>query len=286
MVCNSTVIEQPIFLLMISVNAGGVLFAVLSIVCIAINTSIDQSLRSILLSFSIANLLGSGMLTYDTIILLCFRNHFLNFAVTITMTLSVTHIMMLILAEYISLTASRKQRARDYGGLLLISWIISVTCGSMNVVAIGNAAKLSFVTIFIFTLLMIFRSYMIVMKKHVKKKCLLVRYQKSFLRQSVHRHKVLKRSWKTKLLGLIICGYIICSIPWIVNEIKEAMHHGDEDEDHVESSSNTILHSTSLITYSIQFYFTSFVCIYLKYIQRRVAAVWKSRSYRYRDTVL
>lgn len=54
---------------------------------------------------------------YDGIALYCFDKHFLDFAITITMTLSITHMFLLILSEYISLTA--KQRARDNTGLLV-----------------------------------------------------------------------------------------------------------------------------------------------------------------------
>ena len=277
MVCNIHAHRQPRFIIMLTINCGGVLCTVLSIICVIANTSIDQSLRGILLSYSVANVMGTVMLTYDSFVLICFGDHFLNFVVTITMTLSVTHIMLLMLAEYISLTYISKQRARDYTGLLLISWIISITFGSMNVVTIGNTAKIVFVIIFLFAALSILQSYFVVIKKHQKKKYLLETYKRTFLRQNSHTNKVLKRSWKIKLLAIIIFSYIGCSIPWVVNELWEGFQ---TDEN------NPFAHAVALLIYSLNFYFPSGICLYLKYIQRRSTTEWKRKSYRYRDSFM
>lgn len=277
MICDFPTGKQPGLVFMLILNFIGFLLAIVANICIMANTSIDQSLRGILLSFSIANFLGTGMTTYDSFYLICVGHHFLDFAITISMTLSVTHMMLLILTEYISLTGSWKQRARDHTGLLLISWIISVTFGSMNLVTIGNEAKMTFVILFILSLILMLKAFISVKIKHKKRKCLLIRYKRTFLRPNLKKQKVLKRSWKTNLLGFIIISYVIFSVPWILNELNEGL--GPHD-------SQTLFHHASLISYSVQYYFPSIVCIYLRYIQQKVSSKWRLRRYRYRDSVV
>lgn len=274
MVCNMTNIGQPTIIVVLMINFSGIMLSFISVICIVTNTYIDQSLRGILLSFSIANSIGTGMLTFDSIILLCVGNHFLTFAVTITMTLSVSHMMLLILSEYISITSSWKQRAGDHTGLLLISWIISLTLGGMNVVTIDHASKTGFAIVFVFALLFMLRFYFVVITKHKKKKYLLEKYKETFLRTSACTRKTANRSWRIRILAIMIFSYITCSIPLVLNEFREGIGP------HI---SNPFYHTVSLMIYSIQFIFPSSVCIYLRYIQKKITSDWQMKSYRYRD---
>ena len=99
----------PGFIVTLITTCGGVLFTVLSIVCVVINTEIDPSLRSILLSFSIANVMGTAMLAYDNIALICqHAEHRLNFVMTISVMLTLSHLMLLMLDEYLTLASHRK----------------------------------------------------------------------------------------------------------------------------------------------------------------------------------
>lgn len=282
MLLNCVATGQRSFIIMLILNCWGVILSIVSIICIVANSGIDQSLRGILLSFSVANVIGTGMLAHDSITLLCKGNHFLDFSVTVTMALSITHMNLLILTEYISLTTSWKQRARDHTGLLLMSWIISVTVGSMNVVTLGHSGKLVFVVVFCAALLSMLRSLIAVMAKHKKKEYLLEKYKSTFLRQTRvsppgKTKNILKRSWRIKVLAIIICSYIICSIPWVVNEFSERLG---------PHNSTTFLHTFGLLTYSVQFYFPSAICIYMRYIQQKITSEWALRTYRYRDTLV
>lgn len=291
MFCNLTVTEEPKFALMLTLNSVGVFVTAISLVCVIPNTSIDQSLRSILLSFTVANVLGTCMLIYDSFVLLCFGNH-LNFTVTITMTLSVTHLLLLVLTEYISLTAGKKQRARDHTGLLLISWIISITFGSMNVVTIGYTAKMAFVVIYILSLLAVLRFFIFVLRIHKLKKKMLVKYKKTFLWRPKSTRIVVKK-WKIKLLAIIVYSYIVCSLPWILNEIHEGIaHHSGNHSSLMLVNGSYVMrkndisyfHTLGLIVYSLHFYFPSSICIFIRHNKRNVKSGWKIRSYRYRDT--
>ena len=90
----------PELALTMVVTVGGVIITLLAILCIVTNTAMDPSYRSILLSYSIANVLGTAMLAYDTISLIC--NHSaerLSFVITISIMLSLSHLFILTMDQ-------------------------------------------------------------------------------------------------------------------------------------------------------------------------------------------
>ena len=46
-------------------NCGSILFSFVALVCVALNSGLDHSVRSILISFFVANMFGAGLSTYD-----------------------------------------------------------------------------------------------------------------------------------------------------------------------------------------------------------------------------
>ena len=258
-------------------SCTGVLFTILSVVCIITNTEIDRSLRSILLSFSIANFMGTAMLAYDNITLICHhKKERLHFMMTISVMLSLSHLMLLMLSEYINLTSNRRRRARDFTGLIIISWIISITIGMMNVVS-HEQARIVFAAIFLLIVLFLAVSYLVVINKHRKKKRLQQAYQHTFLRKDLRTTKVIKRIWMLRFFAIIIFSYAGCSILWVINELREGFQ---------KNTVNSFIHSTSLIIYSLNFYFPSAICVYLRCMQwlsRKNTTLGRVQSYRYRD---
>lgn len=276
MICNVTEVGKTTFLIMLSINSSGALLAIISFACVLANTSIDPATRGILLSYSAANLIGSGMLTFESIILICVGKQFLTFAVTITMTLSVSHMMLLILAEYISITTSTQQRAGDHSGLLLVAWIISLTFGGMNVVDIGQNARIAFAVFFLLALFLMMRCYIVVLMKDSRKKSLLEGYKKTFLRitEEPCEKQSLEYSW-IHILAVFIFTYVACSIPWVLNEFREGIG---------SNANRPLLNTIGIIIYSLHFYFPSLVCIYLRYRQHKLAQVEQpSISHRFRE---
>lgn len=202
---------------------------------------------------------------------------------TITIMLSIVHITMLMLAEYVILTSCLRRRAGDFTGLIITSWIISITIGLATVVSRERSRTLFsiffVVTIFLFTV-----TYFVLMRKHRRMQRLQMKYIKTFLqeRPEAKMTKIVKRCWQLKFVGVVIFSYATCSLPWVINEIREVANQRNHDEN---------VHFSSLIVYSLNFYFLSSVCIYLKYMH------WLTRrkknpayryidqrvSYRYRD---
>ena len=274
--CNIDSHKLPEFIVTLFTNCGGILFTVLSLVCLAVDAEMDPSVRSILFSFSIANVMGTIMLAYDTIALLCSNERErLHFVMTISVMLSLTHLTLLTLIQHINVTSHKKQNPKDFTGLIVISWIISITIGMMNVVSRQNA-RLIFAILFLLTLLLLVYRYIIIINKHKKLEKLKSVYQMTFLQK--YANKVVKKVWMIKFFALIVFSYAACSILWVLNELRVGLEGG---------KSNYIIQSASLIVYSMNFYFPSAICIYLKCIQwmskRNKTRMRVHCSYRYRD---
>lgn len=168
-------------------------------------------------------------------------------------------------------------------GLIIISWIISITIGMMNVVS-RQEAHAVFAVMFLLIVVLLSVSYVVTINKHIKKKRVQIIYQKNFMMHrknhvvSSKKKKQVKRYWLLKFPAIIIFSYIGCSIMWVFNEIREGFQ---------STSSSPLFHSFSLLIYSLNFYFPSSICMYLRYLQ------WKSKKskttrrvrscYRYRD---
>ena len=258
---------------------------IVSILSIATNITLEPSICRILLSFSIANLIGCGMLVYDTAQIICLESHHsVGFIVTITALLSLTHVMLLTLAEYIILTCRSEKKAGNYNGLIFLSWMISISGGSIDVVTTNHVAKSIFVVLFLTAIFFIFVKYYVIIRLHIKKGKLRRTYE-TFLRGSSLRRKVRKKYWKLKYFGMIIYSYVVFSLPWLVNELREGLREGLYGKEHEDTS---LSHSITLIVYSFNFYTPSIICIYLRYQQwrskKRADIHERPSSYRYRDT--
>ena len=278
MVCNVDSHALPEFIVTLVTNCGGVLSTVLSVASVITDTEMEESLRSIFLSFSIANVIGTAMLAYDTIVPICYHEEErLSFVMTISVMLSLSHLMLLIIDQHIMLTAQRKRVAKDFTGLIIISWLISITIGMMNVVS-HQQARIIFAVMFVLIMLLLAASYITITTKHYRKKRLKRAYQLTFLRKNLHITKVVKKFWMHKFFTIIIISYACCSILWVVNELREGFQ---------TNADNPFVHSTALILYSLNFYFPSAICIYLRCMQlmsRRGATLQRVQSsYRYRD---
>ena len=267
------------FIIILITNSTGGVLGILSVICVASNTSMDKSFRSILLSFSIANVAGMVMLTYETVMLVCFSKE-MNFIMTISVLLSLCHLIMLMVALYITIEARRNRGAKDFTGLIVISWIISVTIGTVNVIT-DNEARLAFAFMILALVVVLSSGYSILIIKHRRKKKLKSAYQKTFLRRRIDKKKFMKSNLLI-LFAIIVFSYCTFSCIWVINELRSGLY---DDE-------NALIHSALLIVYSLNFYFPSTICIYLGYRHwtskksRGHKRSWYSdsrMSYRYRD---
>ena len=268
MICHYR--SQLVFLTTLISHSFGVIITIVSIICVLLSTSMNQSLRTILFSFCIANLLGTCMLTYDTMTLICTNgNDNASFVVTITVMLSLSHLMLLMLSEHLYLKSQWALKVKNFVGLIFISWIISVTSGTLNVVTIRQEARVVFAVALLVGILSLLTKYIYQTKQRQILRHVQEEYNRTFLRGNSRRHKMRKYYWNIKYYNIILSSYIMCTLPWIMNEFRESLR---------PNSHNSLIHWMSLIVYSVNFYFPSAVCIHLMYRQRRRVQRRKRRS--------
>lgn len=263
MSCNFS----PAFIVSTAVNCGAVLITVKAIVCIVLNNLIDPSIRGILLSFSISNIFGAIIIIYDSYAVSCFHDDHEGgktnnsaFVVYISATLSLCHLMLLIMAEYIILTSSSKRTTTHFTGLIIVSWMISVSLGSVNAIMAHNDTRLVFAITFFMLVLIILGSFFVIVKRHRIKGNNIKTYHRKFLLANFPRDLYIqkkRRYWKLRFFVIIIASYIACSVLWVINEMCEGLGNVD------------LLphgfHSLSLVIYSMNFYFFPVICIYAWY---------------------
>ena len=237
------------------VNSSAVICTILSLICVITNIAIEQSLRGILISFSTANVIGAGMFTFDTVIFMCSHGgERFDLIVNVSMALSLSHLMLLILHYYITLISTLRRRARDYVGLILTSWIVSAALGSLTVSTTYRKSRVAVVVVFLLIICFTLRNHFVVLKKRKKYKRIQLTYKKTFLRQDSRGSKV-RNYWKLAYLSFILYAYIGCSILWLINEILEGL----------QEKSSHVVHSISVLLYSLNFYFTSSVFMHVSY---------------------
>ena len=96
------------FILGLFTNGTGLFFTVVSFVCTLTSKSMEQSLRGILLSFSLSNITGSTMFVVGIVTYVCHSDeHLLDYIVMLTMVLCLSHLLLLILHYHITLTSSK-----------------------------------------------------------------------------------------------------------------------------------------------------------------------------------
>ena len=90
-------------------NCGGAASTFLALLCLLMSRSVEQSLRAILISYSTSNMIGSGMFVFGIVAYVCnHEEHPLDYIVMMTIVMSLSHLLLLILHYYITLTTSKK----------------------------------------------------------------------------------------------------------------------------------------------------------------------------------
>ena len=238
------------------INACCLLFTIMSFVCTFTNSSMEQSLRGILLSFSLSNITGSGMFVVGIITHVCHSDdHLLDHIVMLTMVLCLSHLMLLILHYYITLTSSKTKKAVDFSGLILTSWITSGAVGSMIYISKNHEiGHILTIIVFLSILVLTVWAYFQLLKEDNRQKRILDEYRKTFLRIEDEATACKETAtWNLTYLAIMLFTYIVCSIPWLVTEFFE-----------IHIRTGHLAQSIALSTYSLNFLMPSFVCIKLK----------------------
>ena len=239
------------------IHCGSLVSIIIGLLCVLTNTSIERSLRGILISYSIANVIGSGFFTYD-ILTYPFQDEdlYANFMYQVTMLMSLAHLLLLILHYHIILTSNRKKKGRDFVGLILTAWIAAATLGCVNASLDDNVRGIVVIFIFVVVLMITCRAYFVVLKQHMKKESIRISYIETFLYTEEGTNDLQKANgqWNLRFLAIILISFATSSIPWLVMNVS-GFHKDREDFEH----------SIPLSVYSLSYYVPSVICMYMKY---------------------
>ena len=245
------------FIITITPYVIGAILSIISLICVVCNRSLPRVIRTILLSFSVANILGTGLLAYYNIKLYC--NHgdtSVRFVIPVTVMLSLTHFALFNSSEKSFYPSKEDVRVDATLTSIILFWIISFIIG----LAIVPSVRIVFGILHIISMIILCLKFVTLRKKVKRKKTLFQFYQEMYLDNEFPR-AARKPYWKISFYGYMLFSYVTCAIPWAVNEIREQIQR--------ETRNDILVHSICLIIYSLNFSFPSFICIYSKYRQYR-----------------
>lgn len=266
MTCQYSPHLLPVYFAYLITNCSGFFGAVFALICVFSNSATERALRHTLISFSVGNLLGPYMLAYDSKSLICNRDDKnLDFVVIVTMTLSLSHLILLLIYFYGTLKSTKQQEQHAGGSrvtsFVIISWTLSLVIGGMYVVSDRSEARLFCGVIIAFTATIIILSYLITLYKHKWKRHSQYVYSGASWGTGAESDGVDSSDAdvyiKVILLGVVILGYVGSTLPWVVEELQEGLNPGFSGKDDP--------HTLSMVAYSLNFYFPIFFCIFLRY---------------------
>ena len=185
-ICQIHKQEVAQIVLPLLLSSVGVVFTVISIV-VAIKAikDVNPSLRGILISYSFANLVGTVLLTFDIFVIVCQGSEGwvqIGVIISISMFLSLFHIMFLLLAEYqIVMGSMNRPSISSFSGLIVVSWIISLCIGCSMIVTTNHSARITFVVLFILAIIAVVADFASIVKQSVKRFRLIDRYKRRYL---------------------------------------------------------------------------------------------------------
>lgn len=262
-------IHSTEFAFCLFVNICGMLFTVTSCFCMWINTNIDKALREIFISFSIANFVGESIMIYDMTVSACYESNFTSIPplIRVSILLTMTHQLLLMLAEFAILTTA-KGTVRRFTGLIILAWLLSITTGILiskkSEAKVHSFYRLPFVLLMSILCIVTCVMFLPVILKYQTLRRF-EQYKIDFLNQDPSRRNRntsgRQCEVKLKVIAVIVVSYLICSVLWIFNEIyiDQHMKLPFKQSDYL-----------ALMIYSLNFYSISSACIYLWHEKHRV----------------
>ena len=246
----------------ISVLFGGgiLLVTIISMAFLIINTRIDTSLHHILISFQTSNIVGVSIVIYDLTSLSCrYENHV--HVVSISVCLSISHMILLLVAEHALLTSSVNRPVESFSGLICVSWIISIALGVITTITTSErqaVSYLAFAVCAVIVISIVLGTYaLLIRRKHWIRKRLIFFRKKQVLRKH-RKDQSYKRYWKLKYDMLIFISYVVCTLPWIVENVVAGAGRGGYNQAISPDTQFAVL-----VVYACNFFFPSAVFVYI-----------------------
>lgn len=211
----------------ISISSLATILTIISSVCVTLNANLHHSIRGILISLYVSNLVGIAAITHDSVLTFC------NVPVEVPLVrvpllLSISHLFLLTLAEYAGLTAGKKQRY-DFTGLTLLAWILSVIMGVILIAPHRHGSEFNGRKIFSLVVLILcvglVAALFLVLWKYRRMLKLATKVEKDYFFKACswipQRRSLTDPEMRLVLLGGNAIWFVCCSLLWLVNEFHQ-----------------------------------------------------------------
>jgi len=225
----------------------------MAIVSMVTVKSMKSTFSGTLLSYSVANLLGGLMFLWTTLssmleIEVSNMNPSTVVSMVLSVILSISHMLCLVLAEYIYLSGHFKYVTESFRPLLSIMWFVAICLGSVILFLEKDTCEIISVTLVIISWVILVIFYMTVMKRYRNHRQRIVRYSKPNIRNAAMVRNIFYPR-------VVLAVYFLCALPWAFKEAHYVRLHLDD----LDSFSYVFI-----MVYSLNFHVVSIVCLYLR----------------------
>ena len=248
---DSSILAQ--FILLVVVDGCGLLLTFISIPLLLLINGIDSSLRQILVSFQLANLVGIAVISHDTLVTIC-GDDCLDLT-TIPILLILGHIITLLAAEYcITTSSSMKGTNERFEALILVCWLLSIIigllCGHLPNGEHRHVAHVIMSICVLSTFAAVVIVYVYVIRHHYwLQHCLNVARNTQV--DPKHRKNLPPKVYEElEYVPLVYTSFIVCTFPWIVQMMYEGLN---------ATKPSRYVKFTSLLMFTISFYLPALV---------------------------
>lgn len=253
--------EDPYFTVCVAVNSIGIILVVVSLIFTLSNDLLDRCLRKVIISFLLADFVGTFIMVHDTLSLICSEKILVEMPlVRVSVLLSLIHLVLLLSAEYNTLLRQGKYRNHgkyhNYLGLVALAWIISVVFGTMiNTEETRTFFGTVMLVVIAFLLLFLFAF----LRKYIWRKKFESRYLAFVQPNQVAEQREKELAGQKQIWMLLLCLHVVffsCfAVAWSIAEILNGSS---------EKETSTVI----LLVYSTNFYVPSISCVYLACYKR------------------
>ena len=235
------------------VDSLGVILSAIAIVCMATIKELNSIFSGTLLSHSVANLLGGFFFLWTTIS----EIYHLKFeqinpppvvSMTVSVMLSMAHLMCLVLAEYIQISGRFRYVTKSFRPVIVIIWFLTMCMCSVLFFLDAKITEVFSFTFIIITWLGFIVFYTSVMKYYRNHRLRIVQYSINNIKDPILAKEIY-------FPRVVLAVYFACTLPWA---FKEA-HYVNNDLSVRDSMSYYLI-----MVYSLNFHVVSLTCIYLR----------------------
>lgn len=261
--CNADqrhIVETIIITIAVTLFEG--LLTLFGLFCLIKGNAYNQATKVILISSLIGNLIGIVYVGYDISTLHCDKAAYLHL-VAASVTLSISHLLLLSVAENDRVFCSKRIRIRSYTSFLVLVWFVSPLSAFFITPNTPCLTQTAMSSMQMFCIVLVIWNHVLRFKKTSKNDRRKDMYRQVFLRPTAQEKRNEKENspfyLQQKQVHFVFVSYILFTMPWLICELAEG----------IQEESSLYMHVFTTILYSLSFIFQPILCIYVTKRQRK-----------------